>query len=125
MTTVMVDLNGETWINLASDPTQAVHVRRRSGTTTKTVKGEVRPYGPRMRAITTDQVSRTTKLSFRTQDRVILTTLDEWTGQTVCLRDELGRRSFGMFFDFPEVDLETTWVDVDLTFQMVTFNEGV
>lgn len=128
MTTVMVDLQGETWINLASDPTQAVHVRRRSGATTKTVKGEVRPFaGGRMRGITTDQVSRNTKLSFRVepQDRAILTTLSDWTGQIVCLRDELGRRDFVMFFDFPEVDLDAGWVDVDLAFQAVTYNEGV
>ena len=130
MTTVMVDFQGWSWINLASDPTQAVRIQRRSGVATKSVKGEVRPFaGGRMRGIVTDQVSRNTKLSFRVepQDRAILTTLDGWTGQIVCLRDELGRRDFGMYFDFPETDLDGApgWVDVDLAIQAVTYNEGV
>ena len=126
MATVTLVLT-EAWINLVSDPTKFVHVGRRAGSGANTsITGEVRQYaGGRMRGVLRAGVIGRPKLNFRTTDRTIVDTLRGWVGQTVCVRDELGRLDWCMFFEVPEPDLEMGWVDIDIAFQSVTYSPAV
>lgn len=126
MATVSVTFS-EAWVNLASDPSQCVHVGRRPGSGANTsITGEVRQGASgRLRTILLEGIIGRPKLSFRTNDHALLATLRGWVGQTVCLRDELGRLDWCVFFEVPEPDLEMGWVDVDLTLQTVTYSPAV
>jgi hypothetical protein len=125
MTTVSVSFL-DTWINLASDPTQAVHSGRTAGTAARSITGEVRQYAAgRFRGVLSGGISGKPTVTIRTNDRAIPDTLALWVGQTVCVRDELGRLDWAMFFTVPEVDLGMGWVDIALTLQTVTWSPAV
>lgn len=110
-----------TYISLAADLTQKVRVGRRAGGNVTGVVGEVRTYaGGRSRPVLGAGTPGQTPLSIRTTDRAVIATLKSWAGRTVLVRDSLGRGEFGVFFEVPETDLGTRWVDVDLTIRHVT-----
>lgn len=121
MAAVTAETFTRAYISLASDLSEKVAVGRRSGSTSTGVTGEVRQYaGGRLRVISRAGRPGQTALSFRAPDRTVIETLQSWVGQTVLVRDELGRGEFVVFFEVPEADLDMGWVDVDLTFQHVT-----
>lgn len=116
----------DAFVYLAADPSQEVRFARRSGGVTSSTVGEVRQYASgRLRAVVRAGSPGQVTVGLRTTDRSLVATLRSWAGQIVCLRDELGRRDFVVYFDVPENDLGLGWVDVDLTCQRVSFDEAV
>ncbi len=54
-------------------------------------------------------------------------TLETWKGRTVCIRDNLGKKFFGVFYEVPwsEPGKGQDLYSLDLTVQEVDFTEGL
>ena len=117
---------GDFWLNLASDPSQFVVIRRAASTWSTSQSGEVRQYASgRLRTISRGGRTGQTTAHVRTTDMALIATLTDWIGQTVCVRDERGRKAFGVYFDVPQTDDVARRVEFDLTITHTTFSEAV
>lgn len=117
---------GDFWINLGSDLSQHVVLRRQSSAWSRPQTGDVRQYAAgRSRAVLKGGRTGTTTLHVRTTDFALVDTLHSWVGQRVFIRDERGRSAWGVYFDVPETDAEARRVEFDLTIQHVSFDPAV
>lgn len=117
---------GDMWINLASDLSQHVVIRRAASTWSTPKVGEVRLYASgRARVISQAGGLGQTTANVRTTDMALIATLQSWEGQTVLVRDERGRSAWGVFFDVPQTDDVARRVVFDLTIQHVSHDVSV
>ncbi len=121
-------LLNKTWVNLYTTGESVTAWRSGDDSDVQTAAGEVRTYaGGRQRAITAEglQVSWTFTLIGMTVTAT--NTLREWLGQTVVVRDNRGRRVFGVLFECPrrpwKEQLDT--YDVEVTIRGVDAAEEV
>ncbi len=92
------------------------------------VASRVQQYaGGRRRAITTEGVAGQWKVSIRGMTTADTEKLRTWLGQTVLVRDNRGRRMYGLLSRVPRA----TWkeqldlYDVEVAIELVTVNESV
>ncbi len=81
--------------------------------------------GGRFRAVGTLGVRRTQAFAIRDLSYADILTLEEWIGQTVLVRDNRGRRMFGVYWSVPSTDgMNANYYDVALDVTEVTYEEG-
>lgn len=88
----------------------------------RAVVGEVRVYAQgRRRIITRTGSAQVLTATLRQVTDADLSTLEDWRGVLLMLRDHLGRLVWGTFFDMAVTDYaDRSGYDVALTFQQVT-----
>ena len=115
------------WVNLASSGQAVASASAPGRPESYQIGGEVRTYaGGRQRAITRKGEAGTYEFRLLLLDRDAVETLRDWTGQLVQVRDNRGRRYFGVYFGLGVVEQRgrSTW-HVDITLRVVTVDEGV
>lgn len=117
----------ELWLNLVSDPSQSlVIVRASSSTSPQQVLGQVRTYANgRQRVVNRAGRPGQTTVQARTTDLALIDKLMSWAGQPVWVRDERGRRHTGVYFEVPQTDDVSGWVEYSLTIVHTTHDESV
>lgn len=121
---------GQSWINLASDPSQgfAVYTSTRSDAASLGAGGgKFRMYANgRVRLVLPAGDLRSLPMTLRNVSDATLTTLDTWRGRTLLFRDRHGRRMWGSFLDRTVTDYpDGSGHDVTLTFTQLTYSEAV
>lgn len=116
-----------TWVNLVStgEAVSAYTGRGRSRSTSK--DGDVRKLaGGRYRGVSSRGTKRTQAFMLRDVSPFDITTLEQWIDQTVLIRDNRGRRMFGIFYAVEYSDkMNPQYYDVTLNITEVSFEEGV
>lgn len=117
------------WINLAGDPTVSVSFSNMATlTVTKTIQGEIRRYANgRTRAVTRAGVTDSAEVNLPYCDRTQITWLEDNIGQLVCVRDNYGRKFFGIYLTVPVQEIRHTpnYGNVTLSLGEVYFTEAV
>jgi hypothetical protein len=121
-------LLNKTWVNLFTTGDSVTAWRSGDDVDTQTAAGEVRTYaGGRQRAITAEgvQVGWTFTLVGVTTAGTDL--LRSWLGQTIVVRDNRGRRIFGVLFECPRRPWkeQLDMYDVDMSVRGVDATEEV
>lgn len=116
------------WINLATTGEAVSAQREDDSADTRTVAGRIGTYsGGRQRAITQEGIGGTWQVSLRQVPYADTEKLRSWMGQTVLVRDNRGRKEYGVILEVPrsgwKEQLDT--YDVALTLQLVTYDENV
>jgi hypothetical protein len=115
------------FVNLVSTGAAVSGVSARDRAEDYTIPGETRTYaGGRRRAITQAGELGTYKFQLMLISRASVDTLRSWQGQTVQVRDNKGRRFFGVFYGVSVVEIvsRSTW-HVSIELSVVTQTEGV
>lgn len=110
------------YIHLHSDPWQHVTAEVFGGFTSSVqVVGEVRAYARgRRRVVRRPGRFRPIEVNFPT-DRATLYQLEQWAGETVMLRDPVGRLVYGVYLKVGQVEIGGgDWVDVALQVEPVS-----
>lgn len=115
-----------TWVNLLATGAAVSGATGRGRGESYSVPGEMRTYlGGRRRSITAAGEVGTYKFTMLRLPRVSVETLRSWTGQGVQVRDNKGRRYFGVYYDVDVGEyLDAKW-DVSITLSVMTQAEGV
>jgi hypothetical protein len=117
------------WLNLASDPSQAMSFPYMSALTwSKEQPGEVRRYANgRTRIIRRAGQTRTAEVTLTGCNREQIDWLEEHVGDLVCVRDDRGRKVFGAYLIVPvaEAQHRRDRGDVSLSLAEVSFSEAV
>ena len=118
----------KTWLNLMTTGTAVTGYRDDEDDDTRAVQGRVATYsGGRQRAVTQEGVGGTWELTLRLVTHADTVTLRSWLGQTILVRDNRGRKEWGVILEVPR----TAWkdnldlYDVALTLLIVTVDEAV
>ena len=114
------------WINLA-ETGESVAAQSNSRTANRSSEGDVRQYaGGRQRAVTTVGLQGKYAFTLVRISFAQLRKLEEWVGQTVCVRDNRGNKFFGVYFSVPweEPDREPDEYNCTISLEEVTFVEG-
>ncbi len=117
------------WLTLASDTSQSLALLTTGDKSfVDAISGEVRSYAAgRERLITTP----TRKIGVQVSVAIMpkeYATLNAWAGQVVLYRDENGTRLWSVYLGTPWKSLVTygtSWRQVDLAIQAVTYSEAV
>jgi len=127
MATVTLDFTA-TWITDALT-LESVQVRKTARVETDQRDVQVRPYGERLRIISTLKRERTTPLIFRRVSETDLETLRDWAGRVLLLRDAQGWHRWGTYAGIAPVCVvfapELPLYDVSLTWQDITHSDAV
>lgn len=117
----------QVFINLMSTGDYVAAYSQVGKTATASQDGEVRRYaGGRFRSIVTIGTRRTRQFTLLDVDQDTLDTLESWIGQTVLVRDNRGKRTFGTFFDLNEGDRFTNdRYNVSVSVTEVTYSEDM
>lgn len=120
-----VTLN-KTWVNLLSTGQSVKGYTAQGRSHQRAAEGETRRMaGGRFRAVGTLGVRRTQDFAIRDLSYDDVLQLEEWIGQTVIVRDNRGRRMFGVYWSVPTVDRkDPNYYDVNLTVTEVSYEEG-
>ena len=118
----------KTFINLMTTGASVAAYRNASDDDTQAMTGRVSTYaGGRQRAITQAGVQSQWKVPLRQVTAADVETLRSWMGQTVLVRDNRGRKAWGIILEVPRApwkeQLDT--YDVDLTLLGVDVDETV
>lgn len=127
MTTVTLTFD-DAWLTLASDPTLSVHATYPQRGHHKETAGEFRPYGARIRVITSARKMATFPLTMQLLSDTEVLLLESWQGQLVLLRDGEGRRVYGSFLagDVESFyDAAGTLNNLALVFTELTYSDAV
>lgn len=116
------------WINNAATG-EAVNAQRLADDTDESsIEGRVGTYsGGRRRAITQEGVAATWQITLVQVSYTDTETLRSWMGETVLVRDNRGRKVYGVVLAVPRApwkELLDTY-DVALTVQTVSYDENV
>lgn len=89
-------------------------------------RGEVRTYSAgRRRVVRRPGRSKTITATFPTT-RERIAQFEEWVGETVMLRDPVGRLIFGVYFEVGQDETDGgEWVDVSLVIEEITYSVAV
>lgn len=115
-----------TYVNLVSTGALVSAYTGRGQTRQYSQNGNVEQFaGGRFRSIATEGVRGQQTFTLRDVTESQLATLQAWIGQTVLVRDTRGRRMFGTYYTVTYSDrMSTTYYDVSITLNEVTYNEG-
>jgi hypothetical protein len=121
-------LLSKTWINLFTTGASVTAWRSGGDGDAQASAGEVHTYaGGRQRAITAEGAQATWSFTLVGMTVAATDTLRSWMGQTVVVRDNRGRRLFGVLFECPRTpwkeQLDT--YDVEVTIRGVDATEEV
>lgn len=116
------------WINLMSSGAAVSAQSAQGRGEGYTTAGSVRSYaGGRQRSVMTVGEAGSYAFVLRLVPRSTVDTLRTWAGQAVQVRDNKGRRFFGVYYALAIsewVDSSTVW-DLAITLSVVTANEAV
>lgn len=125
----MVHINLHTlWVNRVADPSvRQVFPYMSALTVTTNHSGEVRRYASgRLRAVQLAGRTRTVSATLPACTREQVLWLERYQGESVCLRDDRGRKLWGVYFALPVVEHQyNEEADVTLEFSEVSVVEGV
>jgi hypothetical protein len=115
-----------TWVNLLSTGESVKGYTARGRSHDRAGDGETRRMaGGRFRAIGTLGTRRSQQFAIRDLSLADVDTLESWIGQTVVIRDNRGRRMFGVYWSVPTSDrMDPNYYDVALSVTEVTYEEG-
>lgn len=116
------------WVNVADNPADLRHFRYLSALEfDKTVQGEVRQLANGTRRVVRRAGHARGGRVTLTGPRADLDWLDQNAGETMCFRDDAGRKFYGVFFEAPfsERSLPRGRPEVALQITSVTFSEAV
>ncbi len=115
-----------TWVNLLSTGESVKGYTAKGRQHGRAGEGETRRMaGGRFRAVGTLGVRRTQAFAMRDLSLDDIETLELWIGQTVLVRDNRGRRMFGVYWSVPTTDRkDPNYYDVQLDVTEVTYEEG-
>lgn len=115
-----------TWVNLLSTGESVKGYTAKGRSHQRAADGETRRMaGGRFRAVGTLGVRRTQEFAIRDLSYEDVLKLEEWIGQTVLVRDNRGRRMFGVYWSVPTTDRkDPNFYDVQLSVTEVTYQEG-
>lgn len=115
-----------TWVNLLSTGQSVKGYTAKGRSHQRSGDGETRRMaGGRFRAIGTLGVRRTQTFAMRDLSYADVEQLEEWIGQTVLVRDNRGRRMFGVYWSVPTTDRkDPNYYDVNLDVTEVSYEEG-
>lgn len=118
----------KTWLNLASTGEAITAVRTVEDADSRSMQGRIATYsGGRQRAVTQEGIGGTWQLTLVQMSIADTETLRSWMGQTILVRDNRGRKEYGVFLEVPR----STWkeqldtYDVALTLLLVSYDEAV
>lgn len=116
---------GRTWVTLLSTGQSVNGWTGRGRVHSRKREGEVkRLAGGRFRAVSTLGVRKSQDFVLRDLAEADITLLEEWQGQTVIIRDNRGRRMFGVYWDLNFIDrVDPTYYDVALSVTEVSYEE--
>lgn len=116
---------GRTWVTLLSTGQSVNGWTGRGRTHNRKREGEVkRLAGGRFRAVSTLGVRKSQDFVLRDLAETDVLLLEEWQGQTVIVRDNRGRRMFGVYWDVNFIDrVDPTYYDVALSVTEVSYEE--
>jgi hypothetical protein len=116
------------WINLATTGASVSGYRNDGDADTAEMTGRVATYaGGRQRGVTSEGVAQTWPFTLRGVTTANTLTLRSWLGQTVLVRDNRGRKMWGVLMSAPR----TPWkeqldqYDVEVALRLVSVVEGV
>jgi hypothetical protein len=117
----------QTWVTLVSTGQSVKGYTARGRSRTATKEGETRRLaGGRFRAIGTLGVRRAQTFALRDVSLADISTLESWVGQLVLVRDNRGRRMFGVYWSVPYSDRQDpNYYDVQLDVTENSYEEGV
>lgn len=116
------------WLNLAADPAVYVSLPTLDGLSVeKAQDGEVRALSNgRRRVVRRAGVGRTASLEVRAATRAEVDWLEEHVGDLVCVRDDRGRKFFGVYLVVAADEIRgNDYADVSLSLSEVTHSEAV
>lgn len=117
------------WLNLAADPSDYMSFDRpatMAPTTDMDVSVRTLANG-RRRVVRRAGVARSYALTLPYCNRAQIEWLEDHVGQTVCVRDDRGRKMFGVYSSVPVTE-STLWNDrgdAQLTVAGITYSEAV
>lgn len=119
----------DAWFNLAADLSQSVTMILTGESDMTSRPTQTRRYANgRVRSFTRPGVKKQLNLAFELAARADMHQLEDWCGKTVLYRDPRGRRLWGVFGAVDEAEIpgaDNDTVNVNLTFQEITFDESV
>ncbi len=117
------------WLNDASNLDDKISLPSMSALeVATTAEGSVRQYASgRRRVITRGQAGKTASLSVVGADRATVTWLENHVGELLCVRDDRGRKFYGVYFavGVAEHGPSKVYGNLSLEIQQVTFSEAV
>ncbi|MCU1677275.1 MAG: hypothetical protein JWM93_2033 [Frankiales bacterium] len=114
------------WFNDAADLSDALGVEFVTGLApTTAVRGEQRQYGDnRLRAVVRSGISRAYDVTIGVAKRADVRWIEGHVGRLLLIRDPMGRKFYGMYFDVKPVERRgEDSADVVVNFQEVTHSE--
>lgn len=125
----MVHVNLHTlWLNVVADPSQRQHFPVMSALQVTTSQpGEVRRYASgRLRSVRQAGRTRAISATLPACDLDQVRWLERYQGETVCVRDDRGRKLFAVYYALPvDEHFYNDGADITLTLSEVTRVEGV
>ena len=116
-------------LNSAANPSDFISLPNASQlNVSNDVNGQVRAMASgSLRAVTVAGRPRTFTLTFPLSARAAITWVEQHIAQTVCVRDDRGRKVYGVYFSTPiaEQIFSSSYGDIALTITEVTFSEAV
>lgn len=116
------------WLALASDPDTGLSFRSIGKTDSTSTPGDVRRYSNgRLRLIRRPGPAQTIGVTARLLTREQTELLQDLAGQVVLLRDNRGRKLYGVYLtvDVDDLKARAAGQDVTLQIQQVTYSEAV
>lgn len=122
---VMVTL-GKTYVNLVATGELITGYTGKGRTRAKSQEGSAQKFaGGRFRSISVEGVAGEQTFVLRDLTYANIQTLETWIGQLVLIRDNRGRRMFGVYYDVGYTDgPNENYYDVTLNVKEITYNEG-
>lgn len=115
-----------TWVNLLTTGEAVSAYTGRGRSRQAETEGSVqRLAGGRFRSVSTVGVRRTQTFMLRDVSASQLETLEQWVSQTVIVRDNRGRKMYGVYYQVGYADgMNPSYYDVQLDVTEVTYQEG-
>lgn len=117
------------WLNSITEPSDYATFPTMSALKISPSKdGKVRRLANgRLRAVTHEGIARTAALTLPYCDRDQVTWLEDHVAELVCVRDDRGRKLFGMYFsvNLDEARYSTEFCNASVTLNEVTHSEGL
>ena|SRR5690349_16993308 len=124
MTTLTLD---KIWVNLVATGDSVSGYSAFGRSIVKEAAGEVRTYGGgRQRSISQVGVRGTYTFTLRFLTQAQVDTLESWMSQLVQVRDNLGRKYFGVYYSLPATEVIRGQIQFDVTLELnlVTWTEA-
>lgn len=120
---------GTVWLNLAADPSVYLSLPTMASlSATTAVPGEVRRMANgRMRSVTRAGSARGAEVDVENATRAEIDWLEAHVGDLVCVRDDRGRKFFGVYYSVPVEEMlgQPGYGGVSLSLAEVTHSEAV